>query len=154
MMNQNIRLLQRILLIWVLMGFCTATVCCVMADNSGVILSAPGYHPGLFTSGQVNTPIPAIENTYEKDFPLNSDNPDQNISFSVFLGDSAFGKKPSLVGFLSGGNLRVPVNIFGRTTEAEQFQYLTTVLPDEQGIFLWEIPENYMAATDFQVRST
>jgi hypothetical protein len=154
MMKQIICAIQRILLIGVLMGFGTASVWCVMADNTDAILTVPGYHPDLFISGQGNAPIPAIEKSYESDFSLISDNSRQNLSFSVFPGDSAFGKKPSLVGFLSGGNIRAPVNIFGKTTGEGPFQYLTTVLPDEQGIFLWEIPENYKTNMDFQVRST
>jgi len=153
-MKRNIRILERILLIGVLMGLGTMSVCCVVADNSGVISSAPGFHPGLFTNGQGNTGIPAVVNTYDGEGNSKIFSQGGNISFSIFPGDIRQGKSPSMIGFLSDGNLREPVNIFGRTTAQESYQYLTTVLPDEQGIFVWEIPEICYVFTDFQVKTT
>lgn len=115
--------------------------------------SAPGFHPGLFTTGQRSSIIPAGVNTYE-DNSLRSISSEQNISFSVYPEDLAQGRNTLVVGFLSGGDLQAPVNIFGRTIGSEQFQYLTIILPNDQGIFIWDVPEMYYTVSDFQVKTT
>ncbi|MBP7034669.1 MAG: hypothetical protein BWY45_01679 [Euryarchaeota archaeon ADurb.Bin294] len=152
-MNGEIRSRYYMLLICVLVGIGTISVSSVLANTGGVPSSAPGYHPGLFTSAQ-GVSIPAVVNTYEGGIPDPFVNQEQNISFSIYPGDLSTGKKPSLVGFLSAGNLRAPVNIFGRMTGAAEYQYLATVIPDDQGIFVWEIPVSYYGYTDFQVKPT
>lgn len=152
-MNGNFRSRYIVLLFCVLVGIGTISVSSVLADTGGAPSSAPGYHPGLFTSGQ-GVIIPAVVNTYEGGSPEPFVNQEQNISFSIYPGDLSTGKKPSLVGFLSAGNLRAPVSIFGRMTGAAEYQYLATVIPDGQGIFLWEIPVSCYGYTDFQVKNT
>ena len=152
-MNGNFRSHYFVLLFCVLVGIGTISVSSVLADTGGAPSSAPGYHPGLFTSGQ-GVSIPAVVNTYEGGSPEPFVNQEQNISFSIYPGDLSTGKKPSLVGFLSAGNLRAPVSIFGRMTGAAEYQYLATVIPDGQGIFLWEIPVSCYGYTDFQVKNT
>ncbi len=142
-----------ILLMWVLVGIGTILVSSVLADTQGVHATAPGYHPGLFTTG-TRVSIPAVVNTYEGENSEQFAAQEQNISFSVYPGDLSTGKKPSLIGFVSAGNLRDPVSIFGKMAGADQFQYLATVIPDEQGIFLWEIPEYCYGYSDFQVNKT
>ncbi len=152
-MDGDFRSYYILLLMCMLVGIGIISVSSVLADTQGDHATAPGYHPGLFTTG-ARVSIPAVVNTYEGEKSEQSADREQNISFSVYPGDLPTGKKPSLVGFVSAGNLRDPVSIFGKMAGTDQFQYLATVIPDEQGIFLWEIPEYCYGYSDFQVKNT
>jgi hypothetical protein len=73
------------------------------------------------------------------------------ISYSHFPGNGDSGELPSIAGFVSGTIINTAVNISGRKDNAEPVQYLVTIVPNEQGIFVWQIPDWASEYTEFIV---
>ena len=106
-----------------------------------------GYHPGFFTRTDSTESIPPLVNTYENNTSVaRSTSP--AVNFSFFPGDEK-GQQPSLAGFVSGATRNASVNISGRRTNSESYQFLVTVTPNNQGIFVWPIPERAKDFTEF-----
>ena len=114
--------------------------------------SSASYHPGLF--GQVSPQpisIPPVVNTYEGAENESLGNNTSTVRYSYFPGDAVKGESPSVAGYVSRMQPNTSVIISGRTDKIEQFQYITTVKPDNRGIFVWNIPEWASDITMFMV---
>lgn len=132
-------------------------IVCLITSLSGIpvlaeqIIPLPdtavaGYHPGFFTRTNTES-IPPLVNTYENNSSVDTST-SPAVNFSFFPGDEK-GQQPSLAGFVSGTTWNVSVNISGRRTNSESYQFLATVTPNNQGIFIWPIPDWAKNFTEF-----
>ncbi len=98
-----------------------------------------GFHPGFFTRpDSENTSVPKINASSESQNAPESQSPRVNISY-FSAGEK--GEKPSIAGFVSGEPRNITVNLSGRVSKADTYQFLATITPDDQGIFVWPVPE-------------
>ena len=99
------------------------------------------YHPGLFLNASAErVPVSPMANTSEGEgngFSQSSG----ALHFSFFPGDTESCGNAIVAGYISGRSESALVNISGRADKTEQFRYLTTVKSDNQGIFVWSLPE-------------
>jgi hypothetical protein len=103
--------------------------------------AAPGYHPGLFTrAGTGLESIPPVVNIYVGGED-GSTGGHPMISYSFIPGNGKTGEGPYITGYISGISGNMSVNITGREEAAEPFRYLATVQSDDNGLFIWTLPD-------------
>jgi len=113
---------------------------------------APGFHPGLFGAVSTNQePIPPRMNTYD-DEQANPGNSSPVIRYTLEGGDPALSLPSFIRGQVTGVVGNASIIIAGRENPSEPFIYLATIESDEDGSFLWPIPEWASKITDIKVK--
>jgi hypothetical protein len=113
---------------------------------------SPGFHPGLFGAVSTNQdPIPPRMNTYD-DEQANPGNSSPVIRYTLEGGDPALSLPSFIRGQVTGVVGNASIIIAGRENPSEPFIYLATIESDEDGSFLWPIPEWASKITDIKVK--
>jgi hypothetical protein len=101
---------------------------------------------GVFPQVEVSeTPIPD-----STDMPLASTNPDFWVKLAYYPAGSSSGQPAILAGYVGGNNFNSKVTIGAKKDASGDFKDLVTIKPQDNGVFVWAVPDKIKDVNFYQ----
>jgi len=113
-------------------------------DSFAEILPPPSSSTGQKPSGET------VTNNANAPLPSSSSRVDHWVKFSYFPAGSSSGQPAILSGYVGGKNSNAEVTIAGKKEITDVFYKIITIYPQENGLFVWAIPDNLAIVQFYQ----
>lgn len=109
-----------------------------------------GWDMDMISTATFDTYFPIMDESWAEELPSSDSSVDHWVTFSYFPAGSEPGQPAILSGYVGRRSYNAEVTITGKKNAADVFHKIITIRPQENGVFVWAIPDDLQIVQFYQ----